>query len=72
MAEKSKLDREAKCRADLDAAVIAIRESNRLLKQSIVADDLKSLEKRLVRIRASRWKLKAAIHAAKALQLEEA
>jgi len=66
------LDREAKCKAELDAAVVAIRESNRLLKESILMDDLKSIEKQLVRIRASRWKLKAAIRAAKSLRPEEA
>jgi hypothetical protein len=52
---------EAKIRADLDAAVAAIKESNRLLMQSIVACDSGAIEKRVLKLRASRWKLAVAI-----------
>jgi len=48
---------EARLRADLDAALAAVKESNRLLMQSIVSRDSKAMEKRLIKLRASRWKL---------------
>ena len=72
MGKDSRLDSEEKCKAELDAALIAIRKSNRLLKQSILSNDLTSVEKQLVRIRANRWKLNAALRTARNLHLEEA
>lgn len=52
---------EAKIRADLDAALAAVKESNRLLMQSILTSDSRAIEKRVVKLRASRWKLAAAL-----------
>jgi hypothetical protein len=52
---------EVKLRADLDAAVAAIKESNRLLMQSILARDSGAIEKRVLKLRASRWKLAVAV-----------
>ena len=57
------MDNEAKLKADLDAAVAAIRKSNQLLKQSILSGDMRSVEKQIVKVRASRWKLKVALRA---------
>jgi hypothetical protein len=57
------MDKEAKCKADLDAAVAAVRKSNQLLKQSILSGDMRSVENQIVKIRASRWKLKVALRA---------
>lgn len=52
---------ETKLRADLDAALAAIKESNRLLMQSILARDSGAIEKRVIKLRASRWKLASAL-----------
>jgi len=52
---------EAKLRADLDAALAAIKESNRLLMQSILSGDSGAIERRVIKLRASRWKLAAAL-----------
>ena len=52
---------EAKLRAELDAAIAGIRESNRLLMQSIRAHDSGAIEKRVLKLRASRWKLAVAV-----------
>ena len=52
---------ETKLRADLDAALAAIKESNRLLMQSILARDSGAIEKRVIKLRASRWKLAAVL-----------
>jgi hypothetical protein len=52
---------ESKYQVQLDAALESIKESNRLLMHSILARDSKAIEKRVVRLRASRWKLIAAI-----------
>jgi len=54
-------NQEARLRAELDAALAAVKESNRLLKQSILSQDSKAIEKRLIKLRASRWKLAAII-----------
>ena len=52
---------EAKVRADLDAAIAAIKESNRLLMRSILERDAGAIEQRVVKLRASRWKLAVAV-----------
>ena len=52
---------EAKLRADLDAALAAIKESNRLLMRSILTRDSGTIEERVTRLRASRWKLAVAL-----------
>jgi hypothetical protein len=64
------MDAEAKCKADLDAAVAAVRKSNQLLKQSILSGNLPSVKEQLVKIRASRWKLKVAVRAFENLQAD--
>jgi hypothetical protein len=52
---------EAKCRADLDAAFDALKKSNRLLMQSIVAGNMQAVEKHSVKLRASRWRFAEAL-----------
>jgi hypothetical protein len=52
---------EAKCKADLDAALAALKESNRLLKRSIATQEAQSIQRQLVKVRASRWRLTFAI-----------
>jgi hypothetical protein len=54
-------DNEAKLCADLDAAIAAIKESNRLLMQSILKRDSGAIEQRVIKLRASRWKLALAV-----------
>jgi hypothetical protein len=61
------MDAEAKCKAELDAAVAALKDSNRLLMRSILSEDAQAIEKQTIRLRASRWKLRIAIRAFKAL-----
>lgn len=52
---------EAKCQADLDAALAALKKSNRLLLESIMACDMRAAQKQVIRLRASRWRLAMAV-----------
>lgn len=54
---------EARLRADLDAALAAVKESNRLLMRSILSGDPEAMKKQVIKLRASRWKLAVAIRA---------
>jgi hypothetical protein len=54
-------ENEAKCRADLDAALNALKKSNRLLMQSIVAGNMEAVEKHSLKLRASRWRFAEAL-----------
>jgi hypothetical protein len=54
-------ENEAKCRADLDAALASLKKSNRLLIQSIAAGNMLAVEKQSVKLRASRWRLAEAL-----------
>src|ERR1700722_14059832 len=47
-------DKEANCRADLDAALAALKESNRLLIRSIATRDIRAVERQTIKLRASR------------------
>ena len=54
-------DKEANCRADLDAALAALKESNRLLIRSIATRDIRAVERQTIKLRASRWRLADAV-----------
>ena len=54
-------NQEAKCKADLDAALAALKESNRLLMRSIASRETQSIQKNIVKLRASRWRLAFAV-----------
>lgn len=57
------MDQEARCKADLDAALAALKEANRLLIRSIQTRDVQAIQKQTVKMRASRWRLRAALRA---------
>ena len=59
---------EARLQSDLDAALAALKESNRLLIESIFSRDTQAMEKRLIKLRARRWKLASVIHECHRLQ----
>jgi hypothetical protein len=54
-------ENEAKCRADLDVALAALKKSNRLLMQSMAAGNMLAVEKHSVKLRASRWRFAEAL-----------
>jgi len=60
-------DKEAKCKADLDAALAALKKSNQLLRKSISAGDLHAVERHSVKLAASTWKLAFAVRRCKEL-----
>jgi hypothetical protein len=60
-------DKEAKCQADLEAALAALKRSNQLLRQSIVARDMQAVERHTVKLAASTWKLAFAVRQCKEL-----
>lgn len=52
---------QSKLTKNLDAALAAVKESNRCLMKSILARDDNALEKGVIRLRASRCRLTAAV-----------